>query len=951
MNSPEKLSSPSIKLIQGGLYVFEQNIGQTHPEVAYLLKGIDSAFYFTPAYMAMTFSKCIKKNDKTTPFSFPTSNEWESWGLRMRFTEARSDVSPEGLYPQKAVTHYYRGNDPSKWITDVPTFEKVSYSDIYPGIELVFYINNGLLEFDFIVSAGADAANIALEFEGSHGIEVEEDGHLLVVTNGQPLRLKPPFIYQDNRNRKVGGGYVKLSDTRIAIQVEDEYDRSAPLIIDPVLTYSTYLGGSATTDAFGIALDASGNAYVTGLTTSLDFPTQVPFQSTYAGGANDAFVTKLAPSGSTLVYSTYLGGSGDDQGRGIAVDFSGNAYVTGSTTSTDFPLANAFQAVPPGTTNAFVTKFDASGGTLAYSTYLGGVNQDAGLGIAVDSVGSAYVTGLTTSPDFPTLNAYQPTPIGIANAFLTKFSPVGNTLVYSTFFGGNITISATEGAGVAVDTSDQAYLTGFTTGNLTLVNPLQPVYGGGSNDAFIAKFDASGANVIYSTYLGGSGQELGQGITVDLAENVSVVGMTTSTNFPTFNPVQAALGGGNDFFVTKVNASGTGFIFSTYLGGSQDDNSFGIATDTFGNVYVTGDSASPDFPLANPLQSTLTGTANAVIVKFNPTGAFIYSTFLGGTGGDVGQAIAASPSGSAYVAGGTTSTDFPVVNPFQANLPGSPSGFISQLADNTLVGPTGPTGPSPTGPTGATGPTGSPGEPGPDGAEGPTGDTGPIGMTGATGAASITGGIIGSQGNTGATGLAGPAGAVGLPGAAGTPGPAGVTGLTGPIGAIGPIGAAGEPGAAGVVGTTGSAGVRGPIGPTGRPGASGPRGPQGAQGPEGPPGRNGKIIEIVETIKIIKPCRKHAYRHDAEALDLVRKLKRMANADLNLCHLLPSIRDIARLIKRRSFKTAMMSLCKLKNHLQELVEHGEISTKKGKTMLKVSAFLLNELMKLSCQEN
>ncbi|WP_176444877.1 SBBP repeat-containing protein [Paenibacillus herberti] len=944
MNSSEKLSSASVKLIRGGSYVFEQNIGQTNPEAAYVLKGFDSAFYFTPAYMAMTFSRRIKKDNKT--FSLPVSNEWEAWGLRMRFAEARPDVAPEGLDPQKAVTHYYRGNDPSKWFTDVPTFGRISYSDIYPGIDLVFYINNGSLEFDFIVSAGADAANIALEFEGSDRIEVEEDGHLLVVTNRQPIRLKPPFIYQDNKSRKVGGGYVKLSNTRIAIQVEEEYDRSAPLIIDPVLTYSTYLGGSATTDAFGIGLDASGNAYVTGLTTSLDFPTQIPFQSTYAGGANDAFVTKLAPSGSTLIYSTYLGGTGDDQGRGIAVDFSGNAYVTGSTTSTDFPVANAFQGVAPGTTNAFVTKFDASGGTLAYSTYLGGVNQDAGLGIAVDSAGSAYVTGLTTSPDFPTLNAYQPTPIAIANAFLTKFSPAGNTLVYSTYFGGNIQISAAEGAGVAVDTSGQAYLTGFTSGNLTLVNPLQPVFGGGSEDAFIAKFDASGANVIYSTYLGGSSQELSQGITVDLAQNVSVVGLTSSTNFPTFNPVQAALGGGNDFFVTKINASGTGFIFSTYLGGSQDDNGFGITTDTFGNVYVTGDSASPDFPLANPLQSTLMGTADAVIIKFNPTGALIYSTFLGGNGGDVGQAIAASPSGSAYVAGGTTSTDFPVVNPFQADLPGSPSGFVSQLEDNTLVGPTGPTGPSPTGPTGATGPAGSPGEPGPDGIQGPTGDTGPTGANGATGAAGITG-AIGSQGSTGTIGLAGPSGAVGLPGPAGIPGATGFTGLTGPNGAIGPVGAAGAPGAAGTAGTTGSLGAKGPAGPKGRSGASGPRGPQGAQGPEGPPGRNGKIIEIVETIKIIKPCRRHGDRLDFEAMELTRKLERMARLEMNLCHLIPSIRDIARLIKRRKFKSAMMSLSKLMNHLRELVEHDEISIMKGRRMLKVSAFLLNELMRLN----
>ncbi|SDS85773.1 Beta-propeller repeat-containing protein [Paenibacillaceae bacterium GAS479] len=942
-------SPVSLQLLRGASLVFEQNIGQTYPEAAYMLRDFDSTIFFTPGYMAMTFSRRIGPQNKDASLQnrMPKAllGKRESWGLRMHFAGAQPDVQPEGLDRQTAVTHYYQGNDPSKWITDVPTFGKVTYAGIYPGIDLVFYKKDGLLEFDFVVSAGADATNIVLEFEGADRIELEEEGHLLAVTNGSPVRLQLPFIYQDSEEgrKKVRGGYVKLSDTRIAIEVQEEYDRSSPLIIDPVLAYSTYLGGNGESSATGIALDASGNAYITGRTTSTNFPTQMPFQPSRSG-IEDAFVTKLDASGSALVYSTYLGGSGDDQGAAIAVDLSGSAYITGLTSSTNFPVVNPFQSTKPNNdVTVFVSKFSPTGGALVYSTYLGGSDTESGTAIAVDTSGSAYVTGMTFSNNFPVQNAFQPTPSTQTAAFLTKFSPAGNTLVYSTYFGG--TSNTTSGSGVAVDTMFQAYLTGDTTGGLPLQAPLQPTFGGGITDAFVTKFDTSGQNLIYSTYLGGNGIDEGTAITVDLAQNVSITGLTQSTNFPTFNPVQAANGGGQDLFITKINASGTSFIFSTYLGGSQDDTGFGVATDNFGNVYVTGQSLSLDFPLADPLQ-VQAGNNAAVVIKFNPTGGLIYSTYLGGNGVDIGQAIAASPSGSAYVAGATSSTDFPVVNPFQATLPGDSSGFVSQLEDTTLVGPTGPTGPSPTGPTGATGPTGSPGEPGPDGVEGPTGDTGPTGATGAIGATgSITGGI-GSQGNTGATGLAGPAGAIGLPGAAGAPGTAGVTGITGPIGAIGSVGAAGTPGAAGAAGTTGPVGARGPTGSMGRRGAPGPRGPQGPQGPEGPPGRNGKIIEIVETIKIIKPCRKHRCCPDDEALKLARKLACALAEDPYLCFLAPSARKFTRLIKRRNFKEAIMSICRLIDYLKRLVDEGEISPSKAKRFLNLAAKLLNELMRL-----
>ena len=500
--------------------------------------------------------------------------------------------------------------------------------------------------------------------------------------------------------------YVLTASNQVRFAV-DPYDHTQPLVIDPVLFYSTNLGGSLVDVGRGIAVDSSGSAYVTGETSSTDFPTSNALQANLHGMFN-CFAAKLNAEGSALVYSTYLGGSNTDSCLGIAVDSSSNAYVTGETGSKDFPTVNPFQATNKaataisGESTAFVAKLNSTGSALVYSTFLGGSTQDYGYGIAVDSSGSAYVTGWTLSTDFPTAHPFQATCNGCiqenGDAFVTKLNPAGTALVYSTFLGGS---SGGLGSGIAVDSSGDAYVTGSTSStDFPTVNPLQATKHAVDGTAFVAKLNAAGSALLYSTYLGGSLTDNGASIAVDSFGNALVTGSTQSTDFPTMNPLQASLSGIGDAFVTKLNATGSALVYSTYLGGSQaaapgisiSSAATSIAVDPSGNAYVTGETDATDFPTVNPIQSTCracsAGSGNAFVAELSSAGsALVYSTYLGGSFFDYGYGIAVDSSGNAYVTGENDATDFPAASPIQASPGGIPKAFVVKIAGSPAPGP------------------------------------------------------------------------------------------------------------------------------------------------------------------------------------------------------------------------------------------------------------------------
>jgi hypothetical protein len=442
-----------------------------------------------------------------------------------------------------------------------------------------------------------------------------------------------------------------------------------------VISWSTYLGGSGMDAITAIAVDQNGNVYVAGWTASPNFPTYGPGSG--FGGSTDAFVAKWSQGGQVPVYCRYLGGSGYDEAYGISIDSSGNAYVTGVTQSTNFPILNPLQSQLKGYQNAFVTKLDPSGNVL-YSTYLGGNGSDAGNGIAVDASGRAYVVGQTTSSNFPVLSAFQSVNNGQSDAFVSLLSASGNQLVYSTYIGGS---GNDQGQAVAIDSNDNVYITGSTnSANFPIANALQPSSGGGG-DAFVAKINSNGQTLVYSTYLGGNGADTGSGIFVDASGNAYITGTTASSNFPAVNAFQPSLNGSQDAFAAKLNASGSALIFSTYLGGSSIEVGSGITVGPAGNILLTGYTASTDFPVLNALQPNEAGSYDAFFTRISPTGdSLVQSTYLGGSLSDVANSVAVDQYGVVYLAGQTLSTDFPLQNAAQPMNNGSLDGFVTQIS-------------------------------------------------------------------------------------------------------------------------------------------------------------------------------------------------------------------------------------------------------------------------------
>jgi hypothetical protein len=693
---------------------FEENRGQTDSRVSYLARGRGYTLFLTPTKEVLALRRAIPSPEKRNPQIGAIDSPKHSRSvLQFELVGANKDAPVSATDRLPGISNYYIGNDPAKWRAGIPNYGSVSYRDTYSGIDVAYSGDHGLLESTFIVAPGADPGNIRMRVDGAKGLRIAEAGDLILSLEGGSVKLQQPAAYQivEGARREVRSGYKLLARNEVAFWL-GSYDRRQKLIIDPTLAYSTYLGGSGFVGigdgANIVAADSTGAAYVTGYTTSTDFPTQNAQQGNLGAGTGEvenAFVTKFSASGTSLVYSTYLGGDGIDGGNGIAIDSAGAAYVTGSASSTNFPLLLPLpgQSEFIGSRCGYVSSFSPAG-ALTFSTYLCGGATDYGKAIAVDGNKDIYATGFTDSSSFPPVNAIQPSLSGTTDAYICKLAAVtanGSSLLFSSYFGGNV---YTNSGGIALDGSSppNIYLAGSTNSTVfPTKSPIQATNNASANagyNAWVAELSVPAAgvpSVVYSTFLGGSVGDAAYNLAADSAGNAYVAGSTYSPDFPVKNPIQTPPSNGvESVFVTKIAAGGGSLDFSTYFGGSAGGRALDIALDTTGNIYVTGYTDAFDFPTRLPLQATLNGSQSAFVTEFKGDGSdYILSTYLGGSystagGQNYGGGITVDSLGNIYVVGENVTIDFPTVNPFQASLKSANgNGFVAKIAPATPAGP------------------------------------------------------------------------------------------------------------------------------------------------------------------------------------------------------------------------------------------------------------------------
>jgi len=700
-NAP--LSAPQYSAIR-----FEPNVGQADSSYRYLAHGKAHSMY-------------LSSSEAVFELRGSTWTGTQSRTIHAVLEGADGGIEAQAQEPLSGRVNYLVGNDRQKWHTDIPTFSRVTFHGVYLGIDVVYHGTGGFLENDFIVQPGGDPAAIRIRFTGGDAVRLEKDGSLAIQAGRRTLRWKPPFLYQRGPQGQldhVEGRFTIRNDGVVGFEI-GVYDVHRTLVIDPLLTYATYFGSPSAEAAARVATDSSGNAYIIGGTDNENFPaTPGAYVSRPSGVNGQVLVAKLTPDGKSMIYETHIGGSLGEGGFGIVVDASGNAYLAGMTASPDYPASTNFttkSVTDP--LNCFVTKLNAAGNALVYSALIGGSQGDGCSSVGVDSSGNAYAVGVTASTDLPTVNAMQanaPGPLfgNASNAtFVVKLSPDGSKLLYSTYFGGPGNTAATS---VAVDGSGNAYFTGFTTSSSFPVTPgaYQMTFAGsgGQNsllptlfqmgnvlgyavtdtfgDAFVAKMSPAGQK-IYATYLGGTKDDIGFSIAIDSQGDAYVGGATLSTNFPTQNAFQASYHGaggnsqtaGGDGFIAEIDPTGSKLLFSSYIGGSADDRVLGIALDSSGNIYLAGHTLSKDFPTAGQTaQSGYAGdsegffpTGDAFLAEVGTAHTLTFSTYLGGSGGDWAGGVAVDGTGGVIIAGGTSSSDFPVTNTgvYQSKYAGS----------------------------------------------------------------------------------------------------------------------------------------------------------------------------------------------------------------------------------------------------------------------------------------
>ena len=696
---------------------FVPNAGQSDPAVLFSTLGSASTLFFArhevvfplpvPDRRAGLVSRLLGSGEAE-----PAAPE-EPSNLYLRFEGVNPNTQVLGEEQLPGIVNYFIGDDPANWHANIPTYASVVYEQLYPGIDLFYNGSQSALKGTYVVAPGANPGDIRWRYDGASNVELSK-GELLISTTASgeagPLVERQPLAWQtvDGKRRSVSVRYVIHRDGSIGFAL-GKYDATQPLMIDPTLDYSTYVGGTEDEGGFGVAVDAGNNVYIAGSTNS---PHVTDFGP---GGDHDIFVMKLDPSqtgANQLVYETYIGGEYEEVAAGIEVDSNGNACVVGHSDSDNFPTKNQYQMDPDlGGRDAVVVQLNASGDDLNYASYLGGDDgEDAAHQVAVAGNDFMYVVGNTGSDDFPTKNAFQGAHASGGDAFVAVVDPSKSgdaSLVYSTYYGGS-----GWDQGWAIDVLNGViYFAGCTSSDseppataLPLKNPIQADYGGpgtwGLGDAFVAKLDPSlaGANqLLFGTYLGGGGDDNGGAIAVDTSGDVYVAGVTESADdFPTTG-ISPPYGDGDwDAFLVKLRTNSASLIFSRFVGGSESDGARGIVLDTSGNAYVTGGTGSPDFPTVNPIRGTfkggtgtnypdawLTGNSpgDAFVAKFDDTGAITFGTYLGGSGDEAGFGIALDAAGSMYVTGGTESEDFDTVNPFQDANAGEFDDFVAKIGD------------------------------------------------------------------------------------------------------------------------------------------------------------------------------------------------------------------------------------------------------------------------------